>query len=169
DSYEGLHQKLFYAYMVLDLLTQPEMVIKIDDNILLKDGERFGACLDRVAQKGAAYAGRRVGTRRHQDQWHGWHLSKCADPLVEARGYQYPLPRDYAAGGYGYVLNREGLAACGYMYLAMKEFFAMPVVGLEDACVGHAIYAQRLELLDISQGYGILAMPGLMTKERQRV
>lgn len=169
DSYEGLHQKLFYAYMVLDLLTQPEMVIKIDDNILLKDGERFGACLDRVAQKGAAYAGRRVGTRRHQDQWHGWHLSKCADPLVEARGYQYPLPRDYAAGGYGYVLNREGLAACGYMYLAMKEFFAMPVVGLEDACVGHAIYAQRLELLDISQGYGILAMPGLITKERQRV
>ena len=169
DNYEGLHQKLFYAYMLLDLLTAPEMVVKIDDNILLKDGARFAACLDRVAQKAAAYAGRRVGTRRHQDQWHGWHLSKCADPLVEARGYQYPLPRDYAAGGYGYVLNPEGLAACGYMYLAMKEFFAMRAVGLEDACVGHAIYAQRLELLDISQGHGLLAMPGLTTKERHHL
>ena len=169
DTYEGLHQKLFYAYMVLNLLTKPALVVKIDDNILLHDPARFGACLDRVADKGAAYAGRRVGTRRHQDQWHGWHLDKCADPVVEMRGYQYPLPRDYAAGGYGYVLGRVGLAACGYMYLAMKEFFAMPAVGLEDACVGHAIYAQRLELLDISQGHGLLAMPGLTTKERQQL
>ncbi|WP_174147761.1 glycosyltransferase family 2 protein [Leisingera sp. ANG59] len=169
DTYEGLHRKLFYSYMLLDLLTAPAQVVKIDDNILLQDADRFAACLDRVADKGAAYAGRRVGTRRHQDQWHGWHLGKCAGPEVEMRGYQYPLPRDYAAGGYGYVLGPEGLAACSYMYLAMKEFFAMPAVGLEDACVGHAIYAQRLELMDISQGHGLLAMPGLTTKERQRL
>ncbi len=169
DTYEGLHQKLFYAYMLLDLLTAPALVVKIDDNILMQDAARFAACLDRVADKGAALAGRRVGTRRHQDQWHGWHLGKCADPVMETRGYQYPLPRDYAAGGYGYVLGREGLAACGYMYLAMKEFLAMPAVGLEDACVGHAIYAQRLELMDISQGHGLLAMPGLTTKERRRL
>ncbi len=169
DSYEGLHQKLFYAYMLLDLLTAPALAVKIDDNILLKDADRFAACLDRVARQGADYAGRRVGTRRHQDQWHGWHLGKCADAGMEMRGYQYPLPRDYAAGGYGYVLGPEGLAACSYMYLAMKEFFAMPAVGLEDACVGHAIYAQRLELMDISQGHGLLAMPGLTTKERQRL
>jgi len=55
------------------------------------------------------------------------------------------------------------------MYLAMKEFFAIRAVGLEDACVGHAIYAQRLELMDISQGHGLLAMPGLTTKERRRL
>ena len=33
DVYEDLHRKLFYAYMILDLLTQPAMVIKLDDDV----------------------------------------------------------------------------------------------------------------------------------------
>jgi hypothetical protein len=54
------------------------------------------------------------------------------------------------------------------MYLMMKEFFAMHAIGLEDACVGHAVYAQRVELLDISETDNLLALPGLMSKERLR-
>lgn len=169
DSYEQLHRKLFYAYMLFDLLTEPEMVVKIDDNLVLEEAARFTACLDRVAAENAAYAGRRVGADRHETQWHGWHLGKCADPVIEARGYQYPLPREYAAGGFGYVLGRAGLAACGSMYLSMKAFFAMDAVGLEDACAGHAAYAQGLELLDITEKGNILTLPGLTTKERRRL
>lgn len=168
DDYESLHRKLFYAYMLFDLLTVPEMVVKLDDNILLLDAAQFAATLDRAAQAGLPCAGRRVGGRRHNGQWHGWHLGKCADPRIEARGYPYPLPRDYAAGGYGYVLLPDGLGACSYMYLAMKEFFAMPAVGLEDACVGHALYAQDMELLDLSDQDHLLALPGLTTREAHR-
>ena len=168
DNYESLHRKLFYAYMLFDLLTEPELVVKIDDNILLEDAAGFVAMVDRAAGAGLPCAGRRVGGERHDGQWHGWHIGKCADPLIEARGYQYPLPRAYAAGGYGYLLNREGLAACSYMYLSMKAFFAMQAVGLEDACVGHALYAKGLELLDVSGPDHLLALPGLTTKEYQR-
>ena len=137
--------------MLFDLLTVPEMVVKIDDNLVLEDASAFKTCIDRVTHENAAYAGRRVGTRRHDDQWHGWHIGKCADPIIETRGYQYPLPRDYASGGYGYVLGPMGLSACSYMYLSMKAFFELPVVGLEDVYTGHAAYAQRLELLDLSR------------------
>ncbi|MDE4276428.1 glycosyltransferase family 2 protein [Phaeobacter gallaeciensis] len=168
DNYEGLHRKLFYAYLLFDLLTTPELVVKIDDNILMQDAPAFAACLDRVAAAKVACAGRRVGGERHDGQWHGWHIGKCADPLIETRGYQYPLPRDYAAGGHGYVLGPEGLRACGYMYLAMQAFFAMPAVGLEDACVGHALYAQNMELMDLSDPDNLLALPGLTTKESLR-
>ena len=169
DTYESLHRKLFYAYMLFDLLTEPELLVKIDDNILLDDAGRFAACLDTVVEKGAGYAGRKVGANRHETQWHGWHLGKCADPVIETRGYQYPLPRAYAAGGHGYVLGQEGLAACAYMYLAMKAFFAMPAVGLEDACVGHAVHARGIDLLDLSDWRNLLTLPGLITRELQHL
>lgn len=169
DSYESLHRKLFYAYMLFDLVTQPELLIKIDDNIMLTSAPDFEACIDVVAEHGAVYAGRKVGGALHESQWHGWHLTKCADPVLETRGYQYPLPRDYAAGGHGYVLGPKGLSACCYMYLAMKEFFSVRSVGLEDACVGHAMYAQGLELLDLSREDNLLALPGLTTKEKWRL
>jgi hypothetical protein len=165
DNYENLHRKLFYAYMLFDLLAPPKVLIKVDDNILLQTPAAFAACIDEVVASGVPYAGRRVGGARHDGHWHGWHIGKCTDPVIEARGYQYPLPRDYAAGGHGYVLSPKGLSACSYMYLAMKEFFAMRSVGLEDACVGHALYAQNLDLLDLSSPDNLLALPGLTTKE----
>lgn len=169
DNYESLHRKLFYAYMLCDLLAAPALLIKIDDNLMLEDPSRFETCIDKVTEQGAAYAGRKVGMAQHSEQLHGWHISKCADPVIETRGYQYPLPRSYAAGGYGYVLNQEGVAACAYMYLAMKAFFDMQAIGLEDACVGHAMYTHGIDLLDISAPDNLLALPGLTTKERWRL
>lgn len=167
DNYESLHRKLFYAYFLLDLVGPPALVVKLDDNLILQDSAAFLACLEQAA--GVDYAGRLVGGARHEAQWHGWHIGKCADPAIEARGYQYPLPRAYAAGGHGYILGPKGLSACAYMYMAMKAFFDMPSVGLEDACVGHAAYAQGIELTDLSQPDNLLALPGLTTKERARM
>ena len=169
DTYENLHRKLFFAYMLFDLVTKPRLLVKLDDDTILGDPEKFDGCINSLLDQDAAYAGRKVGTDLHENQPHGWHLSKCADPVIEARGYQYPLPRHYAEGGFGYVLGREGLAASSYMYLAMKEFFALRAVGLEDAYVGHAMYAKGLELTDVSINQGKLALPGLTTKERQRL
>lgn len=161
DNYESLHRKIFYALTLLDLVANPAFVLKLDDDLFLADGPELSVLMDDLEAQNVHYAGKRVGTSHHKNQWHGWHLSKCEDPVIEQRGYQFPLPREYAAGGYGYVLGRKGLEACSYMYLAMKEFFAMRTIGLEDVYIGHAIYAENLKLYDISREENLLAMPGL--------
>ena len=161
DSYEALHRKVFYALMLLDLLAAPRLVVKVDDNLHLRDRQSFLACLNRIEAEGFTYAGRAVGSRMHKEQWHGWHIGKCLDETVESRGYQFPLPDRYAAGGYGYALNRTGLEACSYMYLSMMGFFSMPSVGLEDAFVGHAAYSYGLEVKDVSTPQDVMAFPGL--------
>jgi len=93
DNYETAHAKIFYGYTLLDLLADPLFVMKVDDDILLNDRAQFEGMIDMLAQRGADCAGRIVGSARHQDQWHGWHISKCQDEAIEARGYQFPLPR----------------------------------------------------------------------------
>ncbi len=165
DDYENLHRKIFYALTMLHLVADAALVLKVDDNIRLQDASVFERLMSSLASDETDYAGRLIGSETHQMQWHGWHLSKCNDPEFEARGYQYPLPRRYAAGGYGYVLGRRGVEACAYMYLAMKEFFAMRTVGLEDAYVGHAMHAQGLELRNVGSEKHLLAFPGLATTD----
>ena len=169
DSYEHLHRKIFYAFMLFDLLTEPELLIKIDDDIVLQNSKKFMDCMDFIVHEKAAYAGRPVGAPRHEDQIHGWHIDKCADAMIEQRGYQYPLPQSYANGGYGYILSPKGIAMCSYMYLSMKEFFNQRAVGLEDVCTGHAAYAAGLELLKIDNLNTVLCIPGLTTKARQKI
>lgn len=169
DTYEHLHRKIFYAFMLLDVLVEPEMVIKIDDDVVLDDAQRFIQCLNLVASEKATYAGRVAGAPNHPSQVHGWHVGKCKDPLIEKRGYQYPLPNTYANGGFGYVLNQQGLAACSYMYLSMKEFFNQRAVGLEDVCTGHAAYAVGLDLFELSDANTKLCIPGLTTKARKHI
>lgn len=161
DDYENLHRKIFYALTLIHLVADPSCIAKIDDNLVLGDAVRFDATLSSLISGSVEYAGRLIGSRFHQSQWHGWHVDKCRREDVEERGYQYPLPRKYAAGGYGYVLGRKGIAACAYMYLAMKEFFSLNSVGLEDAYVGHAMYASDIELHNVSSEEHLLSLPGL--------
>lgn len=165
DSYEMLHRKVLHTLFILSCLGSVRTVTKIDDSLRLADGKLFLETLDTVSKSGAGGAGRLVGARRHAMQVHGWHIGKCSDPGLEARGYSYPLPRDYPAGGYGYVLTQEGMAACAQMYLSMKEFINMPAVGLEDVCVGHAFYAADMKLRDVSDEQHLLALPGLRLVE----
>jgi hypothetical protein len=167
DTYEHLHRKLFFAYMLFDRLAKPDMLIKIDDDLMLEDAATFTKCLDEVAQQNPPCAGRIVGSSHHETQLHGWHIGKCSDKVIEQRGYQYPLPSQYPAGGYGYVLLPTGLSACSYMYLAMKEFFELHAIGLEDACVGLAMNAAALSPAHMGQGQSLLCIPGLTTKARK--
>lgn len=167
DAYEHLHRKLFFAFMILDLIAQPDMVFKQDDDLLLDNQILFQDTLDRLGEKCYPVAGRLVGSEFHKNQLHGWHIGKCSSERINKRGYQYPLPARYPAGGYGYLLRREGLKACTYMYLAMKEFFNMTAIGLEDAYVGHALYASGLDCVNIADSDTLLCFPGLITAEFQ--
>lgn len=163
DDYENLHRKIFYALTLMHLVSGASCVLKVDDDLHLRDPIRFSSLVSSLISNKTGYAGRLVGGLTHDTQWHGWHLNKCNDALIEERGYQYPLPREYAAGGYGYFLGNQGIAACAYMYLAMKEFFSMRAVGLEDAYVGHAMYARGIDLHNVSSEEDLLYFPGLIS------
>ncbi len=165
DNYESLHVKIFHAITLLDLISKPKCIIKVDDNLVLKDISEFSSGISPVLNGESSYLGREVGSKHHQSQWHGWHIGKCENKNIENRGYQYPLPRAYAAGGYGYVIGAAGIDACSYMYLAMRQFFSMRAVGLEDAFVGHAMYAKSIDLYNVSSEENLLALPGLVNTE----
>lgn len=161
DNYDNLHRKLFYALMIVDLIGSPQLVIKIDDDIQLNDAPSFSALVSNILLTGHEYAGKPVGFHSHADQWHGWHIGKCDSSAINGRGYSYPLPRSYASGGFGYALGPRALSATTKMYLSMKEFFAMPAIGLEDAFVGHAMYSAGIDLTDLAVGGARRQLPGL--------
>lgn len=169
DNYEHLHRKVFYAFMLFDLLTQPSILIKIDDDLMLNNVAIFKTCLDKIAQQNSACTGRILGSAYHKDQLHGWHIGKCSDKIIDQRGYQYPLPSKYPAGGFGYVMTSQGLSACSYMYLAMKEFFGQQTVGLEDAFVGLALKAAGVGLKSIGQLESLICLPGLMQRTHTKL
>ena len=145
DDYEHLGSKVFYAYLILDLLVKPASIIKLDDDIVLHDANRFNELLQSFHARGEQYLGKLISVK-HRDQCHGWHLGKCSDPLMHQRGYQFPMPDVYASGGFGYLLGSELLRSCGLMYLSMQSFFEMNCIQLEDVFVGLA-----------AQGAGIAA------------
>lgn len=162
DSYEALATKVFYAFTILSLVGRPRFLIKLDDDICLGSPGDFEVYLDSLEHLQASYAGRAVGDLRHADQSHGWHIGKCMDSRLHARGYQFPVPSRYAAGGYGYVLGPQGLEACKYMYLAMKSFFDVDSMGMEDMYVGHAMASSGIELISKGIIMPSLALPGLI-------
>jgi hypothetical protein len=158
DSYEQLASKVFYAYLILHLCGHSGLVVKIDDDAHLGDLERFNHLLERVKSQGDQYCGKLIQVS-HRDQCHGWHLGKCTDPLLHVRGYQYPMPKVYASGGFGYVVGPRLLQACALMYLSMQSFFEMNCIQLEDVFVGLA--AQSAGIAAVTCEYEPLIDKGL--------
>ena len=147
DAYEYLADKIFYAYLILNLIGRPRLVVKIDDDHRLHDISLFHSYLQSLKDNGISYAGRFLKAGYYQQE-HGWHVDKCADATLHRMGYQCPFPSRYADGGFGYVLNGEALKACSAMYLGMRAFFAMRAVQLEDVYVGLATELWGLKLQD---------------------
>jgi hypothetical protein len=175
DRYEHLASKLFYALLLLQLLVAPAQLVKLDDDLHLEDQAVLETYLAELEAQQVAYAGWQVGSRHHE-QWHGWHVDKCTDPLLHRRGYQYPLPRHYAAGGFGYVLGEAGLQACAAIFLGMRSFFEQPCVQLEDAFVGLAMEQRGLSLQPCNHlrpgpipPVGEAALPGLKRVDASQV
>lgn len=161
DTYEALATKVFYAIMVISLLAKPRYLVKIDDDVGPDNLSLFEDYLDFISSSGAHYAGRAVAPPLHASQLHGWHIGKCHDKSLELRGYQYPFPPVYATGGHGYVLGGKGMEACVYMFMAMKAFFEMDSVEMEDIYIGHAMNAAGIQLESRRIKMPSLTLPGL--------
>ena len=135
DGYENLATKVFHAYLILSMCTDVRSVVKVDDDIRLHDPERFERLLRRMRRRDQQCCGKLIRVA-HRDQCHGWHIGKCSNEQLHQRGYQFPMPRVYASGGFGYVLRPQAVKACALMYLSMRAFFNMNCVQLEDVFVG---------------------------------
>lgn len=168
DAYEALADKVFYAYLVLHLLTRPRLVIKVDDDHHLANAERFQTFRDSLHGYEVPYAGH-VLKGRHFQMPQGWHQGKCRRRELHRMGYQFPFPGSYADGGFGYVLGPAGVEACARMFLSMRAFFELNTVQLEDVFVGHAAQSAGLPLKDCFDGepfspgipFEQAALPGL--------
>ena len=75
----------------------------------------------------------------HREQTHGWHIGKCSNAKWHGRGYQCPMPKAYASGGFGYVFGAKALWACVRIFLSKQAFFDIDCVQLEDVFVGLAL------------------------------
>ena len=164
DAYEHLASKIFLALLIINLVTKPQLVIKLDDELQLHDLQVFQSFVEESVNEGYPYVGYEVGAS-HQHQWHGWHINKCLNKSLDRKGFQYPLVRSYAGGGFGYLLNHEALNDCLYMFMAMRGFFEQQAVQLEDVYIGHAIQMHGRKVKSIQLDQPILlhaaALPGL--------
>jgi hypothetical protein len=164
DAYEHLASKIFLALLIINLVTKPQLVIKLDDELQLHDRQVFQSFVEESVNEGYPYVGYEVGAS-HQHQWHGWHINKCLNKSLDRKGFQYPLVRSYAGGGFGYLLNHEALNDCHYMFMAMRGFFEQQAVQLEDVYIGHAIQMHGRKVKSIQLDQPILlhaaALPGL--------
>jgi hypothetical protein len=165
DAYEHLATKVFLALLIIKLVAKPRLVIKLDDDLRLDNRQTFHSFVEESLNEGYAYVGHEVGSS-HQQQWHGWHINKCSDKSLHSKGYQYPLVRSYAAGGFGYLLSHEALNDCLYMFMAMRAFFEQQAVQLEDVFIGQAIQMHGRQLKSIKPDVPIpvhtAALPGLI-------
>ena len=145
DTYEQLASKVFYAYLILSMCGPPSLVVKVDDDVSLRDSGQFMSFLRMIKGDNVQYCGKLIRVS-HRDQCHGWHVGKCADTAMNLRGYQYPMPQVNASGGFGYEIGPRLLEECALMYLSMQSFFELQCIQLEDVFVGLA-----------AQGAGIVA------------
>lgn len=165
DAYENLATKVFFVLFILSLVADPQLVVKLDDDLRLRDQQVFHKLIEESLVAGHSYVGYAVGSPHHR-QWHGWHIHKCADKRLNHKGYQYPVAESYAAGGFGYILSRDALADCRYMFLTMRAFFEQHAVQLEDAYVSQALQmnGRPLKSIQIDRPIPIesAALPGLV-------
>lgn len=164
DCYDALHRKVFYSYLIFSLLSECPIIVKIDDDIHLSDAAQFYELLNRFKREKMDALGYIVGKLTFPFQKQGWHIGKVDNLSLNCRGYQYPLPRQYPSGGHGYILSPEAIEACASMYLAMKAFFGIESVGLEDAYVGYALSLWDLMPTCVFDSHHSQTLPGLEVK-----
>ena len=100
---------MFYAFLVLHLLTRPRLVVKVDVFIWgIKSDFRLFSGLFHAE---VAYAGHAEVKFPNA----GWHQGGAV--AILHRMGSNSIPGSYADGGFGYVLGQSGLEACFRMFM----------------------------------------------------
>jgi hypothetical protein len=135
DAYEWLTHKILYTATLIAPLDTVKVLAKFDDDLRMTDRREFETLKRYLLTCGAQYHGFPTAPGSRDAYWHGWHVGKCADPAHHERGYEMPLPKEYALGGGGYFLGPEAIDLLRHSFLGQRTFYDR-MMGPEDALVG---------------------------------
>jgi len=129
DSYEALPAKVAAAFVhVYETHAPGTTVLKLDDDVPVRDPSMLENALRAMTSRGVQYAGRRL---EGPDLDRIWHWGKCSAPEVDARIYGGIHEGEWA-GGTAYFLGSRAL-----------RWFALSCHRFPDL-VRNAIYEDRL-------------------------
>ena len=137
DDYLALPAKIMSAFQFFYLFTKCRSVLKIDDDVFIKHGERFKALLEELSLENIDYLGR---LNHNSDS--GYHFAK-------ASVNEYPLtlasqrPLTFCDGGFGYHLSRSALKSLFEQNAWYPHF-------LQQATYEDMLIAELLSLVEIS-------------------
>jgi hypothetical protein len=149
DDYLGLPAKLVQAHQFLYLFTRCYGVLKVDDDIYIKNGKKFEALMDDLAMEPADYLG---SAKLEWDA--GYHLRRGLEtqpplPLANHAGFEY------CNGTYGYYLSRHALKCLFEQITWHPHYLEMALY--EDMLVGELLFSAGISPLvrrfDIQGGY----------------
>ena len=110
DSYECLPQKVFQALAFLTLAHNPSVLVKLDDDHRLANGNELEKLLSfAAASREPMQLGEVNRTASPSAHHRGWHFGKCARSELNEQILEMPAPVKWAAGSAGYIVNRGAL------------------------------------------------------------
>lgn len=146
DSYEALPAKISAALVnVYETLPTGTTVLKLDDDVPVRDPAMLEASLLSMARSGVQYAGRRL---EGPDLDRIWHWGKCSVPDVDTRIYGGHHEGGWA-GGTAYFLGARGLR---WFALSSHRFPDLARNAIyEDRLIGEvmALGGQTLRAVDL--------------------
>ncbi|WP_343583256.1 hypothetical protein [Herbaspirillum sp.] len=151
DRYESTPQKVAAAFAwVYENIGANVGVLKVDDGMVLQDGAKLRASLERLASEGG-YAGVSSGGTEHDRCWH-WGL--CLSQDLNKRVYGRPVLRPWAAGGAYYLgaraLEKAILSLMRFPGLFEGEYY-------EDKLIGDVLVFEGEQLNDVG-GYAAFGL-----------
>ena len=156
DRYESTPQKVAAAFAwVYENIGANVGVLKVDDSMILQDGAKLRANLERLASEGG-YAGVPTGGAEHDRCWH-WGL--CLSQDLNKRVYGRPVLRPWAAGGAYYLgaraLEKVILSLMRFPGLFEGEYY-------EDKLIGDVLVFEGEQLNDVGS-YAAFGLSGTET------
>ncbi|WP_176573623.1 hypothetical protein [Herbaspirillum chlorophenolicum] len=151
DRYESNPQKVAAAFTwVYENIGANVGVLKVDDDMVLQDGAKLRASLERLAHEGG-YAGVPSGGSEHDRCWH-WGL--CLSQDLNKRVYGRPVLRPWAAGGAYYL----GARALEKLILSLMRFPGLfEGEYYEDKLIGDVLVFEGEQLNDVG-GYAAFGL-----------
>lgn len=139
DNYEGLPEKVFEAYTFIDSIGARFGVLKIDDDVMIRDRVTLNLAEVRSAFRRADYMGVPISTPQHD---RSYHLGKCAKYVSPVYGKPFLAP--FAAGCL-YFLSKKSLSNLAEHYLRFPGCISGEIY--EDKAVADVLHNYNINVL----------------------
>lgn len=129
DIYENLPKKIYQGVKYVYNNTDYQYIYKVDDDF-------FNMTINLSDNIFCDYYGNYIITKLNRE----YHFGKCYDFDLNRLKYEGPFLRNYAAGGYGYVISRNSM-----FYIVNNKNYIYNEM-FEDKAVGDILFKNNIEL-----------------------